>query len=212
MRVLAIDTGAGTSVAVGELIQGEFALRAFVSFEDRFGHAENIGVALRDALAAADWTPDSQLLVVANHGPAGYTGLRVGLAAATAFSATIGAPVLGISSLASAAFRFFSENPTAAECTIALEAKRRELFFQKFARGPSSLLPLSQQEPTLLPLDELPEPLPKNWVIEPADAASIAELGTRQWQLHPHPHQTGLSAQYLRQPDVTPGSGKRVSG
>jgi tRNA threonylcarbamoyl adenosine modification protein YeaZ len=209
MKVLAIDTGSGTSVAAGELSNDEFVLHAFVEFEDQFGHAENIGTAIRETLTKAGWQSETQLLLAANHGPAGYTGLRVGLAAATAYGATRKLSVLGVSSLAAAAFGFFANNPSVTECTVALEAKRRELFFQTFRRDANSV-PVSTSVASLLPLVELPDPLPTNWVNQTADAKSIAELGARLWQQNPIVSQ--LSAQYLRQPDVTPGSGKRVSG
>lgn len=210
MKVLAIDTGAGTSVAAGELLSDEFHIRAFLNFDDRFGHAENIGIALREALIEAQWAPETELLVVANQGPAGYTGLRVGLAAATAYAATRKLSVLGVSSLASAAFRFLRDTPAAKDCSVALEAKRSELFFQRFQRVDSTQLPTALTAETLLPASELPQPLPPNWVTIAADARSVAELGARQWQASPIP--ATLSAHYLRLPDVTPGSGKRVSG
>jgi tRNA threonylcarbamoyl adenosine modification protein YeaZ len=209
VRVLAIDTGAGTSVAAGELVQLEFQLRGFTQFGDPFGHAENIGLAISQTLSAANWQPDSVQLLAANQGPAGYTGLRVGLAAVTAFAAARKLTPVGIGSLAAAAFVFFQQNPDESTCSVALEAKRNELFFQRFRRQ-NSPLPLMLGEATLLPVTELPHPLPADWVTEPADARAIAELAAIQWQ------QTGESGgvvpQYLRQPDVTPGPGKRVSG
>lgn len=210
MRFLAIDTGSGTSTAAGEWVNDSFVLRAASDFDDQFGHAENIGIALRDVLASAGWDSDQQLVVVANQGPAGYTGLRVGLAAATTFAATRSAPLIGVSSLAAAAYRHFAKQSGVSECTVALEAKRNELFFQQFQRSADSPVPIAIAAPTLIPKSELPEPLPPSWTTQPPDAKIVAELGAQLWLRNPR--EIGVTAQYLRQPDVTPSLGKRVSG
>ena len=205
-----MDTGSGTSVAAGELVHGNFELLAFTEFADPFGHAENIGLAIRETLAAAHWQPDSMHLLAANQGPAAYTGLRVGLAAVTAYAAVRNLPLLGISSLVAAAYEFLRGNPAETHCSVALEAKRKELFFQSFQRDTLSPWPVELTDAKLLPVGELPTPLPGNWAIKPADARAVAELALRRWQQSGEAG--GILAQYLRQPDVTPGAGKRVSG
>ena len=210
MKILAIDTGAGTSVAAAEWLQDQFLLRGFAEFSDPFGHAENIGLAISQALSEADWSPEEVQLLAANQGPAGYTGLRVGLAAITAFAAVRKLPKLGVSSLAAAAFAQLRRDQTASKLSVALEAKRGELFFQQFERHPNGGLPVAVTQPKLLPISELPQPLSAEWVTKPADARAIAELAIQQW--HERGEVGELVAQYLRAPDVTPSAGKRVSG
>jgi len=73
--ILAIDTSAGTSAAVFDGV----SRLSFINFEDRFGHAENIGLAIRGALTEAGIVPADLTLVAIGRGPAPYTGLRLGL-------------------------------------------------------------------------------------------------------------------------------------
>jgi tRNA threonylcarbamoyladenosine biosynthesis protein TsaB len=87
--LLAIDTSAGTSVAVVE--NGRVLAEASEAGNRR--HAEAIGTLLRQVLADAGIRPSDVAGVVAGMGPGPFTGLRVGIAAARAFAFGIGAPV-----------------------------------------------------------------------------------------------------------------------
>lgn len=87
--LLAIDTSAGTSVAVVEA--GRVLAEADEPGTRR--HAEAIGILLRQALREAGVEPSAITGVVAGMGPGPFTGLRVGIAAARAFAFGIGVPV-----------------------------------------------------------------------------------------------------------------------
>jgi tRNA threonylcarbamoyladenosine biosynthesis protein TsaB len=87
--LLAIDTSAGTSVAL--VAAGHVLAEADEAGTRR--HAEAIGSLLRDVLRDAGVTPRDIAGVVAGMGPGPFTGLRVGIAAARAFAFGIGAPV-----------------------------------------------------------------------------------------------------------------------
>ena len=87
--LLAIDTSAGTSVAV---VDGGRVL-AEADEPGTRRHAEAIGTLLRAALADAGIAPRDVTGVVAGMGPGPFTGLRVGIAAARAFAFGVGAPV-----------------------------------------------------------------------------------------------------------------------
>ncbi len=89
---LAIDTSVGTSVA---LIAGGSVL-AEVNINDRMGHAENIGLALAEVFKRADVAPSRITAVIAGRGPAPFTGLRVGIAAAIAFAEGVARPIFGV--------------------------------------------------------------------------------------------------------------------
>jgi tRNA threonylcarbamoyl adenosine modification protein YeaZ len=87
--LLAIDTSAGTSVAVVDAGR-------VLSVADEPGtrrHAEAIGILLRQALGDAGVAPAEITGVVAGMGPGPFTGLRVGIAAARAFAFGVGVPV-----------------------------------------------------------------------------------------------------------------------
>ncbi len=87
--LLAIDTSAGTGVAVVDA--GRVLAEAAESGTRH--HAEAIGTLLRRALRDAGIHPSDVEGVVAGMGPGPFTGLRVGIAAARAFAFGIGAPV-----------------------------------------------------------------------------------------------------------------------
>ncbi|OXE34949.1 MAG: tRNA (adenosine(37)-N6)-threonylcarbamoyltransferase complex dimerization subunit type 1 TsaB, partial [Phenylobacterium zucineum] len=80
--ILAIDTSAGTSVAIVE----NGAVRAEVNVDDTMRHAERIGEAIAQVLATTDLRPQQISEVVVGRGPAPFTGLRVGIAAAILFA------------------------------------------------------------------------------------------------------------------------------
>jgi tRNA threonylcarbamoyl adenosine modification protein YeaZ len=92
--LLAIDTSAGTSVAVVEA--GRVLAEADEAGTRR--HAEAIGILLRAVLAEAGVAPTDITGVVAGMGPGPFTGLRVGIAAARAFAFGIGVPVHPVAS------------------------------------------------------------------------------------------------------------------
>ena len=92
--LLAIDTSAGTSVAV---VDGDRVLSE-ASDPGTRGHAEHIGTLIQTALAEAGATPADITGVVSGMGPGPFTGLRVGIAAARAFAAGRGIPVHPVAS------------------------------------------------------------------------------------------------------------------
>lgn len=87
--LLAIDTSAGSSVAVVD--SGRVLAEAAEAGTRR--HAEAIGTLLRRALEDAGIRRADIEGVVAGMGPGPFTGLRVGIAAARAFAFGIGVPV-----------------------------------------------------------------------------------------------------------------------
>lgn len=87
--LLAIDTSAGTSVAI--VAAGRVLAEADEPGPRR--HAEVIGTLLRQALRDAGIQPAEISGVAAGMGPGPFTGLRVGIAAARAFAFGVGVPV-----------------------------------------------------------------------------------------------------------------------
>ena len=81
--LLAIDTSAGTSVAVVDRDLGILAER---SSADPRGHAELVGSLLRECLDESGIAVTALSGVVAGMGPGPFTGLRVGIAAARTFA------------------------------------------------------------------------------------------------------------------------------
>ncbi|MFM1785434.1 MAG: hypothetical protein RLZZ108_458 [Actinomycetota bacterium] len=122
--ILAIDTSAGTSVALIE--NGE--LRAEITIDDNMRHAEVIGETIAQLLATTNTKPHQINTVVAGRGPAPFTGLRVGIAAATMFSVGAGAKLFGICSLDAIAFNELSRGE-AHKLLVTADARRKEVYW-----------------------------------------------------------------------------------
>jgi tRNA threonylcarbamoyl adenosine modification protein YeaZ len=195
--ILAIDTSAGTSVAlVGEGIVAEAATA------DTRSHAEHIGVFIDRVLTDAGLTPSDVTAVVAGIGPGPFTGLRVGIAAAIAFAIGRGIPLYGIPSHDAVAVGRET-------CTVVTDVRRRELAWTTYRDGVAIDGPRLTSEATLatdVDLDIFPEVR--------ADVISAALLATAaQVRIDRGDDLSSLRPLYLRAPDATPNTGsKRVSG
>jgi tRNA threonylcarbamoyl adenosine modification protein YeaZ len=90
---LAIDSTWGTSVALVDL-EGSTLHEA--TSEDPRAHAEKIGQLIHECFELSNLTPQDVTAVVMGVGPGPFTGLRVGMAAATAFSVSRDLPLLPV--------------------------------------------------------------------------------------------------------------------
>ena len=193
--LLAIDTSSGTSAAVLD----EDTVLSFVGFEDPFGHAENIGSAISQAISDAGLKPSEITAVAIGRGPAPYTGLRVGMAAGLAFASARSIPAYGVTTLAAVALEY-----PAGKVLVTSDAKRKELFAQTFEDGvPTSLA-------WVMNPSELESFQGHQHVTTSCDAAMIGKFAiqalAKGWDI------SDLSALYLRSPDVSPSAPKKVSG
>lgn len=217
--ILAIDTSIGTAVAVVEDDGVVLAERASVN---PLGHAEAIGVLLRDALAEASASPASAsqplTYVAAGMGPGPFTGLRVGVAAARAFALGRGIPVLPVVSHDAIALEVLlagaladSEVPRFAVVT---DARRREFAFTVYEGVDDDGLPVRGTEPSLVPREQLDARLAQLGA-ERRDAtrvpaAMVALVAARA--VEAGRPLTWTQPLYLRSPDVTlPHGPKRVT-
>jgi tRNA threonylcarbamoyl adenosine modification protein YeaZ len=192
--LLAIDTSAGTSAAI---FQNECL--ASISFEDQFGHAENIGEAINRSLLEASVTPKELTAVAVGRGPAPYTGLRVGMAAATALSKTLAIPLFGVITLDAIA-----HGSSAKRLLVITDAKRRELFGATYLSG------RRHSGPTLLTEVDLDSYQDYEILRGVCDATTVGGFAISN--LSKPELISDITPLYLRSPDVTPGPGKRVSG
>ncbi len=144
--LLAIDTSAGTSVAVVDREGGILAQ------EDEAGtrrHAEVVGTLILRALQRAGVAPVDLSGVVAGMGPGPFTGLRVGIAAARAFAVGIGRPVVPL--VSHDALALDATEPIA----VVTDARRRELAWSTFAASDELGLPMRVGGPALAPIAEI---------------------------------------------------------
>lgn len=203
--LLAIDTSAGTSVAI---VSDDGRMLAERSSDDTRRHAELIGPFLAEVLAAAE-VDDARLThVVAGIGPGPFTGLRVGIAAARAVALARGIPLLAVPSHEAVALQLLEGGVAAGRFAVITDARRREVAVTVFAARlplptvvePAHLVARAAFAPTegVTPFEvhEIPAASLAH--------AALARLATGAAFPDPQPL-------YLRAPDVTLSTPKRVS-
>ena len=193
--LLSIDTSAGTSAA---LFNGETLLSS-VFFDDPFGHAENIAGAITKVLSQAKMAANALEDIAVGIGPAPYTGLRVGIAAAKALAGPLGVSLHGVMVLDAIAF-----SRTETRLLVTTDAKRGELFAAGYLSGKREFGPRVIDPSSTVEFGDYEH------VAEPADAEKVGRYAV--WALENGIDLSETGAIYLRSPDVTPSSGKRVSG
>jgi tRNA threonylcarbamoyl adenosine modification protein YeaZ len=203
--LLAIDSSSGTSaalLALGGAAAGE--LRSLVIEPDPFGHAENIGNVILQALKDAGVTAGDISEVAVGRGPAPYTGLRVGMAAAVAFAKPRGLPLHGVIALDAVAQDLVASESVSpdTEFVVTSDAKRREFFERRYLA--SSPLVQAIGDPVVC------AEVSADAFHNRCDAGMIARYA---WQAQQGGRTlSDVSALYLRSPDVSPSPGKRVTG
>ncbi|MFM6963662.1 MAG: tRNA (adenosine(37)-N6)-threonylcarbamoyltransferase complex dimerization subunit type 1 TsaB [Micrococcales bacterium] len=215
--ILAIDTSAGTSVAL--LRDG--ALLAELNSDNHLKHAETIGEAIASVLAEAGVVGVDVDRVIVGRGPAPFTGLRVGLAAAIMFAEGAKAKLAGVVSLDAIALRAFEAGVVASPerpLLVNTDARRGERYFALYS-GLEAGIPVRVQGPAVAKPEALAELLASQG-LEPIEthehltAKALAQVAIAQdlkGQLD-----SDASALYLRAPDAVepkaPGQfGKKVS-
>jgi tRNA threonylcarbamoyladenosine biosynthesis protein TsaB len=95
----------------------------------RHGHGEVLLPMIDRVMAAAGLAPERLDVVAAATGPGGFTGIRVGLAAAHGIALATGARLVGISSFAAVAAAVGDNQ----YMLVALDSRREDLYVQLFA-------------------------------------------------------------------------------
>ena len=214
--ILAIDTSFGTSVALIENGQ----IRTEHNVADTMKHAELIGSAIEDVLARAFVQPAQLTGVVAGRGPAPFTGLRVGIAAATMFAAGVGIKLYGAHSLDAIALAALKTSPATPEnpLLVTADARRKEVYWALYSGVTDHGVPIRVDGPGVMKPDELEDYLVNRNVhpqktSEPITAANLGLLV--EAQLSEGSETADVTALYLRAADaVEPKAriGKPVSG
>lgn len=192
--LLAIDSSAGTSAAV---FSGD-KLLSKLSFDDPFGHAENIGEAISQALSEAGITAAELKAVAIGRGPAPYTGLRVGMAAGISLARTLKLDLYGVMVLDAIA------HGVKGNVVVTTDAKRGELFYARYQDGEKV------SGPTVISPGELVIPEGHQHLTQSSDAEAVGRYAIAA--LARGVDLSDVSALYLRSADVSPSKGKRVSG
>lgn len=204
--LLAIDTSAGTSVAVVDRDRGVIAERTEA---DTMRHAEVIGELIEAVLTESGVAVSALSGVVAGMGPGPFTGLRVGIAAAKAFAFGAGKPLVPVVSHDAVAFERYGAG-AAGDLLVVTDARRKELYWSAYSGVDEHGIPVRLDGPGLTKPDDLPH---VGMVRFDASTVSAGALGMiaelRYANRLPFDADEPL---YLRSPDVTLSSGpKRVS-
>lgn len=216
VSVLAFDTaGAACSAAVlrGATVQAR-RFRAMAR-----GQAEALMPMIAAVLEEARTPVEALDLIAVTTGPGGFTGLRIGLAAARGLALAADRPLLGITSFAAVAAQV---PPDAAPrpLVVALDSKRREFYLQAFSGGapegegalvapedvlaflpPGRLLLAGDAAPALARLLDGRRALDLAGGSGLADAADVARLAAARWR--PGSRPPPPRPLYLRAPDTT---------
>lgn len=222
--ILAIDTSAGTTVAVVDRDGGVLAERTET---DTRRHAEVIGTLIESVLAEAGVSPSALSAVVAGVGPGPYTGLRVGIVAARAFAFGIGRPCLALGSHDAIAFERLSalgggsvavpSDRLDSPLVVVTDARRREVAWTAYSGLDDSGLPVQVDGPTLAKPADLDESTGASSSSPRTDpdrtVVSAAALGMLAERLFEHGRGFADPAPlYLREPDVTVSAGPKPVG
>lgn len=205
--LLAIDTSAGTAVAV--LVDGVVASESYDA--NSMQHAEQIGIQIQQVLKAANKKSSEVTAVAVGVGPGPFTGLRVGIAAAKMFAEGVSVPIYGVGSLDAIAFANSLDQPT----LVLTDARRSEVFFGLYQGKTQAGVPKTLLGPGVKKQAELEVQLQAagyNYLLAntQVSAANLGLLGLAQ--LAEGSANTSVVANYLRAPDAVPAKGKKVSG
>ncbi len=205
--LLAIDTSAGTAVAV--LVDGVVASESYDA--NSMQHAEQIGIQIQQGLEAAKKKSSEVTAVAVGVGPGPFTGLRVGIAAAKMFAEGVSVPIYGVGSLDAIAFANSLNEPT----LVLTDARRSEVFFGLYQGKTPAGVPKTLLGPGVKKQAELEVQLKAaghSYVLAntQVSAANLGLLGVAQ--LAEGTANTSVVANYLRAPDAVPAKGKKVSG
>ncbi len=215
--LLAIDTSAGTSVALFR----DGVLAAELNVTDNMKHAETVGTAIVSVLTEAGVAAREVQEVVVGRGPAPFTGLRVGIAAAVMFAEGSGAKLSGLVSLDAIALSALKQRPASETrpLLVTTDARRSEVYWALYSGLSDKGVVIRTEGPQVLKPAALEELLAARNI--DADTTNLTITGSAVGELALALRAAGqlerdISALYLRAPDaVEPKAsgvfGKRVS-
>ncbi len=133
MRVLGIES-ATTSVGAALIVDGVVVAEAEV--RDTRRHTEHLLELVGEVLRAAPFELDAIEVLSCDVGPGLFTGLRVGIATTAGLAMALGRSVVEVSSLEALAHAA-SAAGLVGSCTAVVDARRGEVFLQRFELGPN---------------------------------------------------------------------------
>lgn len=205
--VLGLDTS--TMVHVG-IARGADVL-ATATVEDRMAHVEQLTPLVRRVVEAAGVGLADLDLIVVGLGPGPFTGLRVGVVTARVLAAALGPTLRGVCSLDVIAAQHATTAP-AGEFMVATDARRREVYWARYAADGTRSGGPQVSAPALLPRLPVVGPAADLYADQllAVDGPRVLDPGTLAVR-GPRLPDAGIDPLYLRRPDATePGRAKSV--
>jgi len=176
--------------------------------DDTMRHAEVVGQFIRDALDGAGVRPADLSGVAGGMGPGPFTGLRVGIAAAHAFAVGIRRPFVPVPSHDAVAWAWYRAG-NSGPLQVLTDARRREFAVSDYDGLDDDDLPIRLEGPSLSPRDDVPDAWGSRLEAHLVSAGAIGMLAELAFAARRLPLAADAPL-YLRAPDVTPSTGKRV--
>lgn len=157
MLILALDSSATASVALGRIEDNHLTLLAHRTTEDTRSHAEVMSPFVTEVLTEAHVTGQHLDAIITGTGPGPFTGLRAGIVTARALAFAWNKPLYGLMSLTALA-----EEAAPAACAsghtrflVVSDARRREIYsaVYELTEGGYRL----ENGPTVGPASEAPQ-------------------------------------------------------
>ncbi|MDY6052296.1 MAG: tRNA (adenosine(37)-N6)-threonylcarbamoyltransferase complex dimerization subunit type 1 TsaB [Rothia sp. (in: high G+C Gram-positive bacteria)] len=224
MLILALDSSAIASVALGRLNGDQLTLLASRATEDTRSHAEVMAPFVTEVLAEAGVSDQDIDALITGTGPGPFTGLRAGIVTARTLAFAWNKPLYGLMSLTALA----ESAHTAAQASghtrflVASDARRKEIYSAVYQLTESGYQ--LESGPTVGPANEAPSLpaygfgtslYPQALDVQPSfehtqpDAAALLAAATR---LGLTQLSTDTSALYLRESDAkVPAARKKAS-
>ena len=192
MKILSFETS-NSFASVAVMINDEIIAHDITKQSSQ--QAERLLDLIENCLKIANLSLNDLDLISITNGPGSFTGVRIALATALGLKMGYKGNVIALTNFQVLAWQARTAHPQ--EIAVILDARREQVFFQKFDHD---LIAIS--EPKLLDLADLPNHLSADMLIvkdQIADAKSLAQASQFYWQ-----NQTyhGLEPLYIRQPDV----------
>lgn len=155
MKILGIDTSSKLcSVAIIE----DNKLTKKIELDQGFTHSEILMPIIKEILEDCQITLSSIDLIVCDIGPGSFTGIRIGVATAKAFSDSLGIPTIGVSSLEVLARQIKQENVIVST----IDCKNENCYFAvyEYRNGSYEVLEKPQAQTNAFVLSLLQEKFP----------------------------------------------------
>lgn len=137
MLILTIDTSAIASAALLSAsladADGDVAVLAAFATEDTRSHAEVLAPGIQSLLDEAGVAGADVELIVTGVGPGPFTGLRSGIATARTLGFAWNTRVAGVMSLDAVAWDVVAARASDTEFLVATDARRKELYWARYA-------------------------------------------------------------------------------